>query len=104
MSIRTAAIVIDNFLSEDQWNWIQSNLSDYMNTEEFVENVHEPYVTSIGWIKDKLSSFDFYQEHWNVNLDSWSFINTLPPNIDRESSGTGYHIDFGGFVYYIHPT
>ena len=36
--------------------------------------------------------------------DSWSFINTLPPNIDRESSGTGYHIDFGGFVYYIHPT
>jgi len=61
MSIRTAAIVIDNFLSEDQWNWIQSNLSDYMNTEEFVENVHEPYVTSIGWIKDKLSSFDFFQ-------------------------------------------
>ena len=104
MSIRTAAIVIDNFLSEDQWSWIQSNLSDYMNTEEFVENVHEPYKTSIGWIKDKLSSFDFFNEHWNANLDSWSFINTLPPNIDRESSGTGYHIDFGGFVYYIHPT
>ena len=46
-----------------------------MNTDEFVENVHEPYKTSIGWIKEKLRSFDFYQEHWNVNLDSWSFIN-----------------------------
>ena len=104
MSTRTAAIVIDDFLSDDKWNWIQGNLEDYLNTTEFVENIHEPYRTSIGWIKEKLSSFDFYNEHWNVNLNSWSFINTLPPNIDRESSGTGYHIDFGGFVYYIHPT
>ena len=104
MSVRTAAIVIDNFLPEEKWNWIQSNLSDFLNTDEFVENVHEPYKTSIEWIKQKLSTFDFYNDHWDVNLNSWSFINTLPPNIDRESSGTGYHIDFGGFVYYIHPT
>ena len=47
-------------------------------------------------------NFDFFNE-----LECqyrFSFINTLPPNIDRESSGTGYHIDFGGFIYYIHPT
>ena len=104
MSTRTAAIVIDNFLSADQWNWIQDNISEYMNTDTFIENRDDPYSVAIQWIKEKLSSFDFYQEHWNTNLLSWSFINTLPPNIDRESSGTGYHIDFGGFVYYVHPT
>ena len=104
MSTRTAAIVIDNFLPRNQWNWIQENLSEYMNADTFVENRNEPYPTAIEWIKEKLSTLDFYQEHWNSNLVSWSFINTLPANIDRESSGTGYHIDFGGFVYYAHPT
>tara|TARA_A100001234_G_C12624396_1_gene385394 strand:- start:1155 stop:1685 length:531 start_codon:yes stop_codon:yes gene_type:complete len=104
MSTRTAAIVIDNFLPNDQWNWIQDRISEYLNTDTFVENRNDPYPTAIEWIKEKLSSFDFYQEHWNSNLLSWSFINSLPSNIDRESSGTGYHIDFGGFIYYIHPT
>ena len=47
MSTRTAAIVIDDFLSDDKWNWIQGNLDDYLNTTEFVENIHEPYKTSI---------------------------------------------------------
>tara|TARA_B100001142_G_C14281273_1_gene635002 strand:- start:809 stop:1339 length:531 start_codon:yes stop_codon:yes gene_type:complete len=104
MSTRTAAIVIDNFLSEDQWDWIQNNLSEYLNSDTFVENRNEPYSTTIEWIKQKLSTLNFYQEHWNSNLISWSFINSLPSNIDRESSGTGYHIDFGGFVYYAHPS
>ncbi len=104
MSTRTAAIVIDNFLSEDQWDWIQNNLSEYLNSDAFIENRNEPYPTTIEWIKQKLSTLNFYQDHWNSNLISWSFINSLPSNIDRESSGTGYHIDFGGFVYYAHPS
>ena len=68
MSERTAAIVIDNFLTDDQWSFVQSNLGNYLNTSEFVENRDEPYVTCIGWIKDKLSSFDFFNEHWNTCL------------------------------------
>lgn len=104
MSERTAAIVIDNFLTNDQWNFVQSDIANYLNTSEFVENRDEPYATCVGWIKDKLSSFSFFNEHWNTNLETWSFINSLPPNVNRESSGNGYHIDFGGFVYYIHPT
>lgn len=104
MSTRTAAIIIDDFLSNEKWEWIQSNLSEYLNTSEFIENRNEPYVTTIKWIKEKLNELDLFQEHWNSNLDMWSFINTLPPNIDRESTGRGYHIDYGGFVYYTHPT
>jgi len=93
MSTRTAAIIIDDFLSNEKWEWIQSNLSEYLNTSEFIENRNEPYVTTIKWIKERLNELDLFQEHWNSNLDMWSFINTLPPNIDRESTGRGYHID-----------
>ena len=75
-----------------------------MNTNNFVENIHEPYKTGLNWIVDKLKELNIHQEHWEQTIPSWSFINTLPPGIDRESSGTGYHIDFGGFIYYIHPT
>jgi len=104
MDTRTGAIVIDNFLSNDKWEWIQSKLSNYLNTNEFVEDLNTPYSTSIVWIKERLNELGLYQEHWDSTIDNWSFINSLPPGIDRESSGTGYHIDFGGFVYYIHPT
>ena len=88
MSTRTAAIVIDDFLSDDQWNYIQSNISEYMNTSEFVENRNDPYTSCVTWIREKLSTFNFFNEHWNTNLDTWSYVNTLPPNINRESSGT----------------
>ena len=104
MSKRTAAIVIDNFLPNDKWRWIQDNISEYLHANEFIENNNEPFITSIKWIKEKLKKLNLFQEHWDSNLDIWSFINSLPPNIDRESSGTGYHIDFGGFIYYVHPT
>ena len=83
MAIRTAGIIMDNFLSNDKWEYIQSHIDEYLNSSEFVENRNDPYSTCIGWIKEKLATFDFHNEHWNVNLDTWSFINTLPPNIDR---------------------
>jgi hypothetical protein len=103
MSQRTAAIVIDDFLTNDQWQYIQNNLNDYINTKEFVENKNDPYKQTIEWIKEKLKSLDIWREHWNQTIDMWSYINSLPPNIDRESSGNGFHSEFGGFVYYIHP-
>ena len=40
MSTRTAAIVIDDFLSDDKWSYIQSKLDNYLNTAEFVENIN----------------------------------------------------------------
>lgn len=105
MSQRTAAIVIDNFLSNEQWSYIQSNLSKYFNTTTFVEDRDGPYGNSILWIKEKLKSLRIWREHWENTIDMWSYINSLPPGIDRESSSNngGYHSEFGGFVYYIHP-
>lgn len=106
MSQRTAAIVIDNFLSNEEWQYIQSNTNQYLHSNEFVEDKNELYSKCIEFIKQRLKSLDIWREHWENTIDIWSYINSLPSGIDREVSGGngGYHSEFGGFVYYIHPS
>ena len=106
MQTRTAAIVIDNFLSESQWQYIQNNLGAYLNAPSFVEDRNDPYNNTIEWIREKLKSLNLWQEHWDLMVENFSFINTLPAGVNRESSGgnDGFHSEFGGFVYYAHPT
>lgn len=106
MATRTAAIVIDNFLPNKNWNHIQENLKDYLHTDTFVEDKGELYSHTLSLIKERLKSLDIWREHWKNTIDMWSYINSLPPGIDREMSGDngGYHSEFGGFVYYMHPS
>jgi hypothetical protein len=103
---RTAAVVIDNFLPNKDWQYIQSNLTEYLHTTQFTEDKGELYSKCIELIKEKLKSLDIWREHWEHTIDMWSYINSLPAGIDREISGEndGYHSEFGGFVYYIHPS
>ena len=106
MSQRTAAIVIDNFLEENKWNFVQENNSQYLNNKTFIEDKGDLYLWILSWIKEKLKSIDIWREHWESTIDMWSYINSLPPGVDRESSSNngGYHSEFGGFVYYAHPS
>jgi hypothetical protein len=103
--MRTAAIVIDNFLSEEKWQEIQSIIasSDFLRTEEFKEWKDSFYEKVLNWISDRTKELDIWRPHWEHTIPMWSYMNSLPSGIDRESSGGGYHTDFGGFVYYIHP-
>ena len=104
--MRTAAIVIDNFLSEEKWQDIQSTVtfSDFLRTEEFKEWKNPFYEKVLGWISERTKELDIWRPHWEHTIPMWSYMNSLPPGIDRESAGGGYHTDFGGFVYYIHPS
>lgn len=106
MSNRTAAIIIDNFLQRENWEHIQKNIGKYLHSDTFIEDRSELYSYIIFCVKNKLKSLDIWREHWDNTIDMWSYINSLPAGIDRESSGEnqGYHREFGGFVYYIHPT
>ena len=106
MSHRTAAIIIDNFLIEDRWSFIQENNNQYLHNTNFVEDRGELYLKVLDWIKEKLKSLDIWRDHWENTIDMWSYINSLPSGIDRESSSDngGYHSEFGGFVYYAHPS
>ena len=106
--MRTAAIVIDNFLEEYQWQNIQQKISagNYLTAANFEENREQPYGEIMIMLTDKLRMLGLWQEHWENTLTMWSYINTLPSGVDRESSGSndGYHSEFGGFVYYAHPS
>jgi len=104
--MRTAAIVIDNFLSEEKWQDIQFTVlsSDFLRTEEFKEWKDSFYEKVLGWISDRTKELDIWRPHWEHTIPMWSYMNSLPPGIDRESAGGGYHTDFGGFVYYAHPS
>lgn len=104
--MRTAAVVIDNFLSEEKWEVINNSVSssDFLNSDNFLEWRDTLYNQIIKWIEEKSKELDIWADHWGHTIPMWSFMNSLPPGIDRESSGEGYHTDFGGFVYYAHPS
>lgn len=104
--MRTAAIIIDNFLSEEKWEVITNTVSssDFFKCENFEEWRDSFYDQVINWIEDRTKELDIWEDHWEHTIPMWSFMNSLPPGIDRESSGGGYHTDFGGFVYYAHPS
>ena len=102
-----AAIVIDNFLDAEKWSEIQWLTGDYLTATTFVENKSGPFDTVSAYVRQRIEDLGEWQDHWEHTLSMFSFVNGLPPNIDRESGDAGnggYHRDFGGFVYYIHPT
>ena len=104
--MRTAAVIIDNFLSDDKWNYISNTVlsSNFLKTAEFKEWKDDFYNQVIEWIQNRSKEIDIWKPHWEHTIPMWSYMNSLPPRIDRESAGGGYHTDFGGFAYYIHPS
>jgi len=102
----TASIVIDNFLSENQWSIIQSGISEYLNSSEYSQNINSFHTQINSWIKEKLISLNLWQSTWENEIKLFSSLNTLPKGIDVESSDPangGYHREQGGYIYYIHP-
>jgi len=105
MSLRSAALIFDNFLSEDKWQHIAShvNESSFLSTDSFKEWRDPFYEEIIDWIDIRSKEFGIWQDHWEHTIPLYSFINTCPVGFDREVANDGYHRDFGGYVYYIHP-
>ena len=103
----TAAIAIDNFLDIDKWNTIQSGISQYLNSPKYSENRTSLHTQINSWIQEKLTSLNLWESTWEGDVKLFSSLNVLPKNIDVESSDPtngGYHREFGGYIYYIHPT
>ena len=101
-----AAIAIDNFLDSSKWNTIQAGISEYLNAPLYSENRTSLHTNINSWIKDKLSSLDLWNNLWEDEIKLFSSINVLPKNVDVEAADTengGYHREFGGYIYYIHP-
>ena len=100
-----AAIVIDDFLSTSQWNEIQSNISSHLNSS-YEENRNNIHAQINSWIEIKLKELGLWQDAWAAEIKAFSSLNSLPKEINVESSDPangGYHREQGGYIYYIHP-
>tara|TARA_Y100000356_G_C11091786_1_gene199644 strand:+ start:40 stop:573 length:534 start_codon:yes stop_codon:yes gene_type:complete len=103
----TAAVVIDNFLTTDKWNSIQSGISDYINASSYKEERTDLHTQIHEWIESKLTELNLWQSSWKNEVPLFSSINVAPVGLNRESSDPsngGYHVESGGYIYYIHPT
>ena len=103
----TAAVVIDNFLTTDKWNSIQSGISDYINASSYKEERTALHTQIHDWIESKLTELNLWQSSWKNEIPLFSSINVAPVGLNRESSDPsngGYHVESGGYIYYIHPT
>ena len=100
-----AAIVIDDFLSTSQWDEIQSNISSHLNSS-YEENRNDLHTQINSWIQTKLTELGLWQDAWSSEIKAFSSLNSLPKEINVESSDPangGYHREQGGYIYYIHP-
>lgn len=107
LEMSTAAIVIDNFLTTDQWNTIQAELSvNGFLTSGYQEARNSLHSQINEWIETKLRSINIWQNSWKNEIPLFSSLNVTPKGIDRESGDIingGYHREDGGYIFYIHP-
>ena len=101
----TAAIAIDNFLTTDKWNTIQSGISGYLNSD-FID-VRDSFQTQINsWIEEKLKELNLWEDSWEEDIKLFSSLRTTPAGLNVESydpTNGGYQREAGGYIYYIHP-
>ena len=102
----TAAVIIDNFLSNDQWSTIQAGITGYLSSSIYMEERTSLETQIHDWIESKLIELNLWQSSWKDEIPLFSSINVAPVGLDRESSDPsngGYHVESGGYIYYIHP-
>jgi hypothetical protein len=106
MSHKIAAIVIDDFLSDENWNVIQKMLSKkyYLNSDFPTREKDDLWIFITQEIKKILIKLNVWENNWDVDLLTGSYINVTTPIINVELCDNGYHQDDTGFVYYIHPS
>jgi hypothetical protein len=104
--MRTAALIFDNFLSEDKWNYTQELLSKkyYLNSDLPTREKDNLWGFLSKEIKQRLIDLDIWENNWDIDLLAGSYINVTTPIINVELCDNGYHQDDTGFVYYIHPS
>ena len=102
----TASIVIDNFLTTDQWNTIQSGITGHLNSSTYTQERDSIHTQILTWIQAKLESLSLWKSSWTSETQLFSELISTPVGVDRESSDPNngvYHREAGGFIYYIHP-
>ena len=96
-----AAIAIDNFLSDDKWSSIQSNISEYLNTSNYKDERDSLHSQINVWIEEKLRSLSLWQDSWSSQISLFSSMISRPIGQNCESSDPnngGFHMEQGGYI------
>jgi hypothetical protein len=103
MSCRSV-ILIDNFLSEENFNIISTNISatNYYTNNEFAETKDELWEEVYTLVLERLKEIGLYQEHFAESVKLFGYNQFRPANYGH-GNFNGPHTDHGGYVFYIHP-
>ena len=103
MSCRSV-IVIDNFLSEDKFQYISSKVSvtKNYNNNEFAELRDQLWEETYALVFERLREVGLYQVHFEESIKLFGYNQFRPKNYGHGNM-YGPHIDNGGYVFYIHP-
>lgn len=103
MSCRSA-ILIDNFLDSNTFNYISSKVSQtsqYTNNE-FAELKDSLWEEVYKIVFNRLQHIGLYQPHFEESVKLFGYNQFRPSNYGHGNM-YGPHIDNGGYVFYIHP-
>jgi hypothetical protein len=103
MSCRSA-IIIDNFLPQEQFSDISLKVeksSNYTNGQ-FAELRDELWEETYTLVFDRLKEIGLYQLHFDESIKLFGYNQYRPKNYGHGNM-YGPHIDNGGYVFYIHP-
>ena len=103
MSCRSA-IIIDNFLPQEQFSDISLKVeksSNYTNGQ-FAELRDELWEETYTLVFDRLKEIGLYQLHFDESIKLFGY-NQYRPKSYGHGNMYGPHIDNGGYVFYIHP-
>lgn len=103
MSCRSA-IIIDNFLSEEKFNYLSSKVekSDNYTNNEFAELKDELWTECYTAVFERLKELGMHQVHFDDSVKLFGYNQYRPSNYGHGNMH-GPHIDNGGYVFYIHP-
>ena len=99
-----SAILIDNFLAQDKFNALSSQVAasaSYTSTS-VVDQKDDLWTQSYTAVFDRLKEIGLYQIHFQNAVKLFGYNQYRPAN---ETYGNIYgpHFDNGGYVFYIHP-
>ena len=103
MSCRSA-ILIDNFLPEDKFNFLSAKVSasgHYINNE-FAETRDDLWKEISSEVLVRLKEIGLYQQHFDGAIELFGYNQFRPANYGHGNM-YGPHVDNGGYVFYVHP-
>ena len=99
-----SAILIDNFLPDDTFEWLSSQVSSSpeYTSGQFEEPRDELCRQARELVLHRLEGIGLYQPHFQEAAQLFGY-NQFRPADYGHGNIYGPHVDNGGYVFYIHP-